>query len=176
MYKRFKKSLNESGALPAIIAGSILISATAILLAGFSVNVTKSTEMNLIKTNANYYLNACESQLETAVFKTLPSQFAGTKAKIDAQLPLCQDPAAGVVITKVAGKDYELHKGATDSQATSVKAPLNISIMKGGREVYSAEVVKYLSYSNTREYKPSNRAYIESFDANNDAVWVEPPT
>lgn len=191
----FSGRLNESGALPAIMAGAILISATGVLLAGFSVSLTKNAEVNSVKTNVNYYLNACEAVLEKETYKTFPSQFedkaavagvsaaeVGAKTKIkdaltrgDCNSAVTSDGTSVVKIRAVGEPTLYIPTGET--LATSVKVVLAVDISKGSyKSTGYSEVVKYLDYAERKDSILSQQSYIASFDENGSAVWVTPDT
>ena len=176
----FAGKLNESGALPAIMAGAILISATAVLLAGFSTTLTRNAEINNVKTNVNYYLNACESLLETETYKSVPSKFeTETKAKLKTIVANggCNGVAVnGVpqVTIRMVG-DPVLYTPQGQTYATSVKVVLTVDINKGAFKAPGyTESVKYLDYAERIENLLTANSYIDSFDAAGNAVWVTP--
>lgn len=180
----FAGRLNESGALPAIMAGCILIAATAVLLAGFSVTTTRNAELNAVKTNTNFYLNACESHLEAALVTTIPEEFntnnrgtpnaTGLNA-IKGAIAKCSSDT--VVIAFDTAAPPTLYTPAGQSKATSVKATLTVTVKKG---TYSTgeytKAVKYLDYAKQTGAALTSDSYIESFDADGNAVWVTPTT
>ena len=178
----WRSRLNESGALPAIMAGAILISATAVLLAGFSVTMTRNAEMNSVKTNVNYYLNACEATLELETYKTFPSVFESTtKPAIKKSITTdkkCNGVVASGTTTPIVSVSLvgepELYTPVGEVHPTSVKVVLRVDIAKGALKSNNyTEVVKYLDYAD-REDKvlDKNTSYIQSFDSNGNAVWV----
>lgn len=175
----FSGKLNESGALPAIMAGAILISATAVLLAGFSVTVTRNAEINSVKTNVNYYLNACEAILEKETYKTLPSQFdAVGKQAIKDHVVDCNNPntvnGAPLVAISLVGEP-ELYTPTGQTTATSVKVVLKVDITKGSfKSTGYTQAVKYLDYANRVDNTLTPNSYIDSFDDSGNAVWVTP--
>lgn len=175
----FSGKLNESGALPAIMAGAILISATAVLLAGFSVTVTRNAEINSVKTNVNYYVNACQAILQKETYKTLPSQFdsIGKQAIID-HVADCTVPNAangGPLVTIYLVGAPELYTPAGQTTATSVKVVLGVDIAKGSyKSTGYTQVVKYLNYANQVNTTLTANSYIDSFDSSGNAVWVTP--
>jgi hypothetical protein len=175
----FSGKLNESGALPAIMAGAILISATAVLLAGFSVTLTRNAEINSVKTNVNYYLNACEATLETETYKTFPSQFESqTKQAIKDRIAECSNPNAvngAPLVTIYLVGEPELYTPAGETFATSVKVVLGVDISKGSFKSNGyTQAVKYLDYAEREDNILTVDSYIESFDSNDNAVWVTP--
>ena len=176
MFKKVKaflaRRLNESGALPAIMAGCILIAATAVLLAGFSVTLTRNAELNSVKTNVNYYANTCEAILETEVLKNIPVQFETvTKPNLKSRLSECNSST----VTMTFASEPTLYKPAGATEATSVKVVLNVNVNKGGFKVDNyTQIVKYLDYAKRSDYALTKTSYIESFDVNGNAVWVTP--
>ena len=177
----FQGRLNEAGALPAIMAGAILISATAVLLGGFSIALTRNAEINSVKTNVNYYLNRCESIMETEVLKTVPAKFASeTQAKLNAKISECNVPNTingGPIVTIYHAQPPTLYTPSSGTTPTSVKVVLGVSISKGAFKVtgYSTSV-KYLDYAKNAIVTLTPDSYIESFDSNGAAVWVTPQT
>lgn len=175
----FRGKFNESGALPAIMAGAILISATAVLLSGFSVMLTKNAEINSVKTNLNHYLSACEAILETETYKSFPSTFATeTKQKIINKVSECTQPNAAngapIVSIYLVG-DPVLYTPNGQTYATSVKVTLGVNISKGAYQATDVEqVVKYLDYAERQDTVLNQFSYIDSFDNNGNAVWVTP--
>lgn len=175
----FSGKLNESGALPAIMAGAILISATAVLLAGFSVTVTRNAEINSVKTNVNYYLNACEAILEKETYKTLPSQFLTSgKQAIKDHVVDCNNAntvnGAPVVAISLVGEP-ELYTPTGETNPTSVKVVLKVDITKGSyKSTNYTQAVKYLDYANRVDKVLTPQSYIDSFDSSGNAVWVTP--
>ena len=176
----FSGRLNESGALPAIMAGSILISATAVLLAGFSVTVTRNAEINSVKTNVNYYLNACEAILETETYKTFPSKFdTETKQKIKDRIANgdCNGTKVNGVpqVTIKLARDPELYIPTGETYATSVKVTLTVDIAKGAfKSTGYTESLRYLEYAERVDTILTPSSYIKSFDVNGNAVWITP--
>ena len=175
----FQLRLNEAGALPAIMAGSILIAATAVLLAGFSLTVTRNAEINGVKTNVNYYLNRCESILETQVMKDIPSQFStSTLPNLQSTISQCTLPNSYnggpiVTISFVGTPTQYTPTGAT--APTSVQVTLRADISKGAFQASDyTESVRYLDYVDRTAYALNSTSYISSFDANGNAVWVTP--
>lgn len=175
----FSTRLNESGALPAIMAGSILISATAVLLAGFSVTVTRNAEINTVKTNVNYYLNSCETILETETYKSFPSNFeTETKQAIKNRVAECTNPndlnGAPLATIYLVGEP-ELYTPAGATHATAVKVVLGVNISKGAfKSDGYTQAVKYLDYAEREENVLTPQSYIDSFDENDNAKWVTP--
>lgn len=175
----FSGKLNESGALPAIMAGAILISATAVLLAGFSATVTRNAEINSVKTNVNYYLNACEATLEKETYKTLPSQFETVgKQAIKDHVVDCNTPNVangGPIVSISLVGEPELYTPVGQTSATSVKVILNVDISKGSfKSTGYTQAVKYLDYANRVDNTLTANSYIDSFDSSGNAVWVTP--
>lgn len=191
----FAGRLNESGALPAIMAGAILISATGVLLAGFSVTLTRNAEINSVKTNVNYYLNSCEAVLEKETYKTFPSQFENqyaadgiTVTEIGAKQKIKDVVASGgcdsavtsdgssVVKIKLVGEPV-LHVPTGEIYATSVKVILAVDISKGAYKTTNyTQAVKYLDYAQREDSILTKNSYIASFDSSGNAVWVTPTT
>lgn len=179
----FRGRLNESGALPAIMAGAILISATAVLLAGFSVSMTRNAEINSVKTNVNYYLNACESTLELETYKTFPSVFESTTKPAIKKAVTTDKKCNGVVASGTTTPivsvylvgEPELYTPVGAAHATSVKVVLGVNISKGAFQSSGyTEVVKYLDYADREDKVLTANSYIASFDSNGNAVWVTP--
>jgi hypothetical protein len=178
---RFRGRLNESGALPAIMAGCILISATAVLLGGFSVTMTRNSEINSMKTNVNYYLNACENILETETVKALPSQFeTETKQKIKNRVSDCNTPNTlnGGPIVKIYLVGDPVSYTPTGAPSPSgVKVTLGVDISKGSFKATGfTQVVKTLDYATQKEVTLTPDSFIDSFDSAGNAVWVTPAT
>lgn len=186
---RFRQSLNEAAALPAIMVGAILISATAVLLAGFALTMTKNAELNIVKTNSDFYLNSCEAELEKITFSTFPSEFdtvAGTgvdnpkdaKPRIVEALKNGACDKSEVKIRLVGEPALTLPTGETDiNKATSVKISVAVDVNKGALVINDYDKVDlFLDYAERQDKVLSPDSYIDSFDEKGHAVWVTPDT
>lgn len=184
----FKSRLNESGALPAIMAGCILISATAVILAGLSVTVTRNAELNSVKTNVNYYLNSCVTVLEKKALER--SKELDVSAKKDDR-EFRRVEINKKMMTEITTGKCNYISGTAESVNLDIRFDTSIiptteknvdgvnislkAVVKKGIFKGTAESTKYIKYPPS-SFGLKGSSYIQAFDSNGEAVWVTPNT
>lgn len=167
MFKYIRNRLNEKGSLPAIMAGAILVSSIAILLAGFSVTSTRNAEIGVAKASLTSAISSCESVLSAAVAGTLYS--AAIPPLSTTATNSCNYPAINTTVRVIGTPTKYTAQGAPLPE--SVKVTLEATTNGVATKLSQT---KYLKYAEYKEKTLTTGSYISSFDDSGNAIWVTP--
>jgi len=183
--KLLKNRDDERASLPAVMGASILIAATASLLAAFAISASRNSEVSISKTNLNSAITSCESTLKSLTTKTYYQDAQSGKSNL---LVLTPNPSPNP--NNMSLVDFAIQKCNYDSIKTQVRvlaaqnytpnganAPDRVQVTLQatytGTTTETLQEVSFLPYPTLDPaQKVTASSYISGFDANGNAIWV----